>query len=324
MRIGIVGSGKIVTMCLDALSQIEGISCDALCVREQSAEKGKALCTQYAIDKLYTRYDELLSNADIDFIYIGIPNNLHYEYTRQALEAGKHVVCEKPFTITAAQLVELAELAKQKQRFLFEAITNLYAPNVQRLKQAMTQIGQIKLVQGNYSQLSSRYAKYLQQDIHPAFDPQESGGALYDINIYNIHLCCYLLGSPTEAVYTYNEGYNGIDTSGTMVLKYPDFYATCTGAKDSQSPGHFIVQGDKGYVAIVGIPSTAPCVEIHVEGKTERYNDHTITNHMVYEFENFLAMYARHDLAKCYDYLNHSIDVMHVIESGRNQMSVFQ
>lgn len=181
----------------------------------------------------------------------------------------------------------------------------------------------MKLVQGNYSQLSSRYAKYLEGDVHPAFDPEASGGALYDINIYNIHLCCYLFGAPSNVNYTYNEGYNGIDTSGVMIMQYPDFISTCTGAKDSQSPGHFTVQGVNGYVSVVGAPNVSPEIEINIAGNKQIFNGHDIKNHMVYEFKNFYKMFAENDLAQCYHYLEHSVEVMKVLESGRSQMKVF-
>lgn len=323
MRIGMAGAGNIVTMCLDAVAQIEGVSCEAICVRETSRDKGQNLCDQYEVNKLYTSYEEMLSDADIDVIYIGIPNNMHFEYARLALNAGKHVVCEKPFTTNAQELIELSELAKANQLFLFEAITNIHSPNIQKMKQAIQNIGQVKLVQGNYSQLSSRYAKYLSGEVHPAFDPKASGGALYDINIYNLHLCCYLLGAPANVTYTYNRGFNGIDTSGVITMQYSDFVATCVGAKDSQSPGFFTVQGEKGYVSVVGTPNVCPQIQINIEGDTQTYNGHDIDNHMVYEFKNFNQMLSEGALAQCYEYLEHSIRVMKVLEAGRNQMDVF-
>ncbi|WP_165313687.1 Gfo/Idh/MocA family protein [Vibrio ziniensis] len=324
MQVGIVGAGNIVRMCLDAINQIEDIHPVAICVREGSREKGQSLCDEFNVAKLYTDYNDMLADEEIEFIYIGIPNNLHFDYARLALEAGKHVICEKPFTTTAQQLVELSELAHARQLFLFEAITNIHSPNVQKMKQAMADLGAIKLVQGNYSQLSSRYAKYLEGEVHPAFDPSASGGALYDINIYNIHLCCYLFGAPSDIRYAYNAGHNGIDTSGVMTLQYPDFVSICTGAKDSQSPGHFTVQGVNGYVSIVGTPNVVPSVEVNIAGKREIFNAHDVDNHMVYEFKDFNRLFMQNNLSECYQLLQHSITVMKVLEAGRQQMQVFK
>jgi len=319
MRIGIVGSGNIVTSCLDAIHQIESIVCDAIVVREKSLENGQKLCAQYSINKLYTDYDRMLNDPDIDFIYIGIPNTLHYEYALSALHAKKHVICEKPFTTNAQELIQLADIAKNNNRFLFEAITNIYAPNVHIMKESLQHIGTIKFVQSNYSQYSSRYDYYLRGQVHPAFDPEFSGGALYDINIYNIHLSCYLLGIPERVTYTCNKGFNGIDTSGVMVMQYSDFISVCTGAKDSASPGHMVVQGTKGYLKLIGAPNVAASIELNIQGKTQILNGQHIDNHMVYEFRHFYSMYVKNDITACYDYLDHSIAVMRILEEGRKQ-----
>lgn len=319
MNIGIIGAGNIVESCLDALQQIEGVRCEAIFVRQTSYVRAQQLCEQYAIEKIYTDYDLMLEDPSIDFIYVGIPNNMHFHYSWLALKAAKHVICEKPFTKDVDELCQLRDLAQQQGLFLFEAVTNIHAPNVQIAQRLLPQIGAVKLVQGNYSQLSSRYAKYLQGDVHPAFDPQFAGGALYDINVYNLHLCCYLLGEPKQVTYTANHGYNGIDTSGVMVMTYPEFISVCSGAKDSQSPGHFTIQGEKGYLTIQGTPNIAAAVELHVDGHRQVFNQHDVDNHMVYEFRHFMEMYAQNDLAKCYQYLQRSVAVMGILEQGRVQ-----
>ena len=322
MRIGVVGAGNIVNMCLDALAQIDDVVCEALCVREASKTKGQQLCDQYAINKLYTDYASMLTDSQIDFIYIGIPNNMHFDYALQALNANKHVVCEKPFTTTAQELTILMDTAKQKDLFLFEAITNIHSPNVKLFKEKLPLIGDIKLVQGNYSQLSSRYAAYLQGEVHPAFDPKASGGALYDINIYNIHLACFMLGAPTSIQYTFNRGFNGIDMSGVVVMQHEKAISMCAGAKDSDSEGRFVVQGDKGYLAIQGIPNVAASFELGLKGQeVQTFNLNHADNHMVYEFQDFNQMFKENDLAQCYRYLEHSLEVMKVLQVGRDQVN---
>lgn len=235
MRVGVVGAGNIVNWCLDALNHIDEIECKAVCVRAKSADKGQAVCDKYNISQLYTDYAQMLVDPNIDFIYLGIPNSLHYEYALSALQAKKHVICEKPFTSNSAELNTLIQLAKENNCFLFEAITNIYSPNIQIMKECLSKIGPVKMVQSNYSQFSSRYNQYLQGKVHPAFDPTLSGGALYDINIYNVHVSCYLFGAPQQVNYTCNKGFNGIDTSGVLIMQYPDFISVCVGAKDSAS-----------------------------------------------------------------------------------------
>ncbi len=318
-----IGAGNIVEACLDAISQIDGMVCNAIFVRETSYARAQQLGEKYAISKIYRDYQAMLDDPEIDFVYVGIPNNMHYDYSLAALNAGKHVICEKPFTKLASELIELAETARRKGLFLFEAVTNIHAPNVVLAKQLLPRIGAVKLVQGNYSQLSSRYARYLNGEVHAAFDPQFAGGALYDINVYNLHLACFLLGVPDEVRYTCNQGFNGIDTSGVMVMNYPEFVAVCCGAKDSQSPGHFTIQGELGYLTILGTPNIAAGVELVVGGERERFNQHDVENHMVFELRNFQTMYQHTQHDACYRYLDHSINVMKILEQGRAQAGDF-
>ena len=135
MNIGIAGNGKIAAEMLSAVQNISGINVSAICVRPQSSAKGRALADEYSIASVYTDYQQMIADDAIDFIYVAVPNHLHYAYTKQALEAGKNVICEKPFTVTAAETKELIDVAEAKKLFLFEAITILYAPNFLYLRE---------------------------------------------------------------------------------------------------------------------------------------------------------------------------------------------
>ena len=91
---------------------------------------------KYRIKNIFYNYDELL-NSDVDAVYIGLPNNLHFEFAKKALEANKNVIVEKPFTSTYKEALILSDLAKQKQLFIFEAITNQYLPNYKKIKELL-------------------------------------------------------------------------------------------------------------------------------------------------------------------------------------------
>ena len=129
MRLGIVGAGMIVRGLFTFIHEVEGIELEAIASTEKSIDKVRQMAKENHVKKAYLNFDELLNDEDIDVMYIATPNHLHYQMCKQALERGKHVICEKPFTITAKQTQELIDLAKAKNLFLFEAITILYAPN---------------------------------------------------------------------------------------------------------------------------------------------------------------------------------------------------
>lgn len=322
MKLGIIGSGNIVVDCLDAVKNIKGIELAGIYVREKSLDKGKELAEKYGISKIYTEYEKILNDKNIDTVYIGIVNNMHFEYTKKALEYGKNVVCEKPFTSTAEELKILIELAKSKKLFLFEAITMLYSPNFKYIKENLYLVGDVKLIQCNYSQYSSRYNKYLEKVVLPAFDKNMSGGALYDINIYNVHFVVGLFGRPKSVKYSANLGFNGIDTSGILVLSYDGFSAVCCGAKDSESPSHATVQGIKGYIKLTSPAGVAKSVEYKVDRDAETYNGDSNKNRMINEFVAFEKMLKEKSFEECYENLNHSLIVMEVLTNARKDAGI--
>ena len=100
MKLGIAGTGKIVEDALYAIRPVAQIELTAIFARPHSREKGEAFAKEYGIPSVYTDYDEMLGDANVDTVYIGLVNTVHYEYAKRALLAGKSVIVEKPFTGT--------------------------------------------------------------------------------------------------------------------------------------------------------------------------------------------------------------------------------
>lgn len=111
---------------------------------------------KYHLDKVYTDYDELLQ-SDVDTIYCALPNYLHYEFSKKALENDKNVIIEKPITANSKELEDLIETANKKNLMIFEAMNLHYIPAFLSLKEDLKKLGDIKIVSFNYSQYSSRY-----------------------------------------------------------------------------------------------------------------------------------------------------------------------
>lgn len=314
MKIGVVGNGMIVGMFLNDVKLVEHAEIISLCVRPQSLEKGQKIAEEHEIPQLETDYDTFLKNPALETVYLGISNLAHYEYAKKALKAGKHVILEKPFTVTGKEARELAQFAKEKQLFLWEAFIIPYLPSYEVVKNAVPDVGNVKLIQTNYSKISSRYTQYLEGTILPAFDPALAGGALYDLNIYNLHFTIGLFGRPKAAHYYPTKGYNGIDTSGIAVLEYDDFSAVCCAAKDSTSPSGFVIQGDAGTLTGEGSVSTLSRITFS-SGKDSRILaefDGKIK--LSYELSEFIRQYGAKDLDSCYRMLEHSVAVAEVVD----------
>ncbi|OJG82089.1 hypothetical protein RV10_GL001953 [Enterococcus pallens] len=234
---------------LSFAGEISEMKLEAICATPAEEAALQDLAEKYGIKEQYTDYDQMLQNPAIDTIYIGVPNHLHYTFAKKALLADKHVICEKPFTSNYQEAVELADLASERSLILLEAVSTRFLPNVLKIKELLPTLGEIKIVSANYPQYSSRYDAFKQGIVQPAFDPEKAGGALMDLNIYNINLLVTLFGSANKVNYQANIQ-KGIDTSGILNMDYGDFKAVCIAAKDCKAPIVTSIQGDKGCIII--------------------------------------------------------------------------
>ncbi|QNH54322.1 Gfo/Idh/MocA family oxidoreductase [Selenomonas timonae] len=318
MKIAVVGTGMIAREALIALRQLEGIEVVTICARPHSREKARVLAQEFGVPQVATDYGAMLAAHEADFVYIGIVNSAHFDYARQAIAAGWHVILEKPFTSTLAEAEELIARARAAHCYLFEAVTPLFLPNYVGILETLPQLGLIRLVQANYSKYSSRYDRYLARDVAPAFDPSLSGGALYDLNVYNLELIVSLFGRPKSAAYTANVGFNGIDTSGVMTMRYDGFVATAAAAKDSSSPSFFMIQGESGWIRADGEVNALSSFTVGLRGREpETYELNRHEHRMVHEFEAMRDIFARKDYMSVEEGLQISRTVMAVMEKAR-------
>lgn len=320
MKLGILGTGKIVQEFLPWLVQAQPFTVQAICSTPRSQPLAKSLCEQYGVPQHTTNYLELLQWVDV--VYIAVPNVQHARYARVAMEAGKHVIVEKPMAVTAAEAEELAALARRKKVFLFEAITTQYLENYQKLRELLPRIGTVKLVQCNFSQYSSRYDAFCAGEILPAFDPACAGGALMDLGVYNVSYIVGLFGEPNTVHYSANIE-RGIDTSGVLTLDYSGFKAVSIAAKDCAAPARYIIQGTKGYLMQ---KSTANCcggLTFHPnDGKEEHYNLNGGRPRQAAEFEAFARAIAAGDQELCSRMLDTSVAVSRVLNVARKDAQI--
>lgn len=320
MKLGIVGNGGIVQIALHSLCDTD-IEVKSLWCRNEA--KGKPLCEQYHIETLYTDYDAFLKDDSFDTVYIGLINSLHYEYAKKALLASRNVIVEKPFTSTYQEAKELMDIAMEKDVYLFEAIMSRYSQNYEELSKHLDDVGMIKVVRCNYSQYSRRYDAYEKGEVLPAFDPKCSGGALYDINVYNVHFLTGLFGAPSFSYYMANTGFNGIDTSGILLMNYGAFKAVCTGAKDSQSDSGIVIQGTKGNITVNSRPGIIRNIVLKLHDGSEKTLDiKQEDDPMKQEFQKIDDVLKKKDYGTMMMWMNQSLQTMLVLENARNDIGL--
>lgn len=318
MNLGIVGAGMIVKDFLSFTHELPEIKLEAIVAR--NIENLKNLQSMYNIKEIFTDLDECLSSPSIDTIYVAVPNNLHYSVAKKALEAGKNVICEKPFTLDYHETVELFELAESKNLILIEAITNQYLPNYLEIKENLSQIGNIRLVECNFSQLSSRYEAFKKGIIAPVFDKKQGGGVLGDLNIYNIHFVVGLFGAPKNSEY-YPNIVREVDTSGILILEYDEFKVVCIAAKDTYNNSYANIQGDKGLIKVIGTLNEVPNYIIKNNEVEIKVNKNIHKHRMYSEFKKFIDVIDNKDFDFMEKQKEHSLAVMEVIDKSRKQIN---
>jgi len=318
MNLGIVGAGMIVKDFLSFSHELPEIKLEAIVAR--NIENLKNLQNTYNIKQIYTDLDECLSSPSIDTIYVAVPNNLHYSVAKKALEAGKNVICEKPFTLDYNETVELFQLAESKNLILIEAITNQYLPNYLEIKENLSQIGNIRLVECNFSQLSSRYEAFKKGIIAPVFDKNQGGGVLGDLNIYNIHFVVGLFGTPRDSKY-YPNIVREVDTSGILILEYDEFKVVCIAAKDTYNNSYANIQGDKGLIKVIGTLNEVPNYIIKYKEVEMKVNKNIHKHRMYSEFKKFIDVIDNKDFDFMQIQKEHSLAVMEIFDKSRKQIN---
>jgi predicted dehydrogenase len=185
LRVGTLGTSRISsTALLDPATSVPEVTVAAVAARDASRAEGFAL--RHAIPKAYGSYDEMLADPDIDAVYNPLPNSLHGPWTLKAIEAGKHVLCEKPFASNAAQAQQVADAAAASGLVVMEAMHYRYHPLIQRLRELVAELGPVQHIQC--------WTSFVIEDPDDIrYDYDLAGGALMDGGCYAID-CLRLLG----------------------------------------------------------------------------------------------------------------------------------
>lgn len=288
----------------------------------RSHEKAQTLNTKFGGERAYLTIEEACADPEVDIIYIASPNALHYPQTKKALLAGKHVISEKPMVSNVREIDDLIETCKTSKGMLFEAIMPIHLPGLEIIRQHLTMLGDIKIVSTQFSHYLDQYTKYLQGKEPNILSTQFSGGALYDLGVYNIYFTLSLFGIPKNIRYIANLGHNGIDHSGVLIMQYSDKIASAIHGMDSQAENRALIQGDKGYIKVTGAANTLSAIEIVTGGERFEFFLPNYSNPMRHEAEAFFSCIARNDRESMNEWLMLAKDVATVMEIARKDAGI--
>ena len=247
LRWGIISTGGIARTFANDLQYTE--SGVAVAVGSRTMEAANTFADRFNIARRYGSYEELVSDPEVDAVYVGTPHPMHFENAKLALEYGKPVLVEKAFTMTAKEAIELIEVARAKNLILMEAMWTRFLPHVAAVNEliAAGEIGDIVAVEADHGQ---------HFDYDPAsrwFSPELGGGALLDLGVYPVSFASMLLGTPSRMVTMIDLAPTGVDRQVSMIFGYDNgaqaYLNTTTGAK---TPTTATISGTKARIEIDG------------------------------------------------------------------------
>lgn len=284
IKYSVIGTSWITNSFIQGAELVEGLVLDG--VYSRSREKGEAFAADTGAKRVFAKFSELLE-SDTDLVYVASPNVCHYEQCKALLENGKHVICEKPITITKAEFSELSSLAESKGLVYFEAIMYMHSPARAVLKEAVAKLGNIRSASIDFSQLSSKYASLKRGELPNIFNPEMKTGALNDLGIYCVYPVVDLFGEPDEIIPVQHFLSTGADGCGSAVFRYSGKLVTVTYSKVGQSRSASQIMGDEGTITIGSISQTDNIYFYDNKGeKTELVEDIDKKYHMSNEAQS--------------------------------------
>ena len=249
IRWGILSTGMIAGLFVEGLRDVA--DAEVAAVGSRTRESAEAFGERYGIPRRHGSYEALAADPDVDVIYIGTPHNLHAANTRTCLEAGKAVLCEKPFALNAEQARGMVALARKRGLFLMEAMWTRFRPHMVELRRLLAEgvIGEPRMLHTNFGFRIPFDPK------HRLFDPALGGGALLDVGVYPISLAHMVFGTPEAVVSLAALGETGVDEQMSAVLRFSGGrLAVCSAATRTKLPLTATISGTEGQIELPPAP----------------------------------------------------------------------
>ena len=244
-RWGIISTGNIAKKFATGLQALP--DAELLAVGSRSQVSADTFGDMFNAARRYASYEALVQDPDIDAVYIGTPHPFHKENSLLCLRHGKPVLCEKPFTINAAEAAEVIDYARENKVFLLEAMWTRYLPIIVRLRQLLADgvIGEVRMLTADFG---------FRARINPnsrTFDLNLGGGALLDVGIYPLSLASMIFGTPDRVTSMAHLGETGADENAAMILGYEGgALSVLTTAIRTSTPHIAILNGTEGRITV--------------------------------------------------------------------------
>ncbi len=308
-----VGCGGIAHGMAEAIQALGG---SIYAVAGRTPAKTEKFAEQYGVQQVYHDCGEMLRDPKVNIVYIATPHDVHFEYVKEALQNGKHVLCEKPFTVNARQLEEVRALAAEKGVVLMEAMTIFHMPLFWKLRELINAgaIGKVKMLQIHFG---------IRREFDPnstCFQKERGGGALLDFGVYAVAFARWFLEESPDVILTlpeYTEG--GVDEQSGILFKnrlgqMGVLSITMCAAHPQRAVG--MVSGEKGCIEVSDYPRAEKALLYRADGTKEEICVGEGAKALQYEALNMEACISGEQENFT---LPLSCDVMNMLTAIRNQ-----
>lgn len=245
VRWGVLGAGSIAGRFSEALVALP--DAEALAVGSRSQASADRFAGAHGFARAYPSYEKLAADPDVDVVYVATPHPFHAENAELCLRAGKAVLCEKPFTVNAAEARRLVGIAREKGLFLMEGMWTRFFPLMGTLRRMFSEgaLGEPRMLTVDFG---------FRAEFDPAsrlFDPKLGGGAMLDVGVYCVSFASMVLGEPVRGTGASHLGETGVDEQFAATLEHEGGrISSITAGTRTASPHEATVLGTEGYARI--------------------------------------------------------------------------
>lgn len=305
-RVGVVGSGRIAHRFIPESKVVNGIEVTA--VYNPDKEKAEAFAELHKLNSYSGEYGDFLN--DVDAVYIASPHLTHYQYAKDALHAGKHALCEIPFTLSGFQAKELYSYAEEHNLVLLEAGKTAYCPAFNHMVTLVKSgiIGDVVDVKASLSKMVSAPSREL--------DAAQAGGAMNEHAPLTLMAIIKILGKDYSDINFHSKVENGVDVYTKAVINYPHATSSITVGIGVKTEGNLVISGTKGYLYVPAPWWLTDFFEVRYEDQTKnkKYFYSYDGEGLRYEIQDFISMIVN-NRRSCYKFRRReSIAIAEIIE----------
>ena len=311
---GIIGPGRIAHKFAQSLKCSEAAEITA--VGSRSIERAEEFAKEYGISRAYGSYADLAADPDIDIVYVAALHPAHFACTMLCLKAGKPVLCEKPFTLNAAETKVLIKTARTAKLFLMEGMWMRYLPAIVKLRGLVAQgaVGEIRMVKADFGN------RIPWEPEGRLLNPALGGGALLDVGVYPVSFAAMLLGvNPTKISGQAYLGTTGVDEQFSAILGYETgSLAPLSGAVRTALPNEARVIGTEGYIRVPDF-WRASSLELSRKGEIEKFELPFRSTGYIHEAEETMYCLREGLTESSIMPLDESLQIMKILDTLRKK-----